>query len=263
MKLISKRYPLILIVLATLAMTSCTKTEGGGSGSGGNTTKGPITSSLNIYDDKGNQNADDKANVKVEVLDGTTVLGTAITPTSGKYTIAGITYGSYVLRFSRNDIGSYKLFNVTHAYNSANPSQGTTISTVQLGMLSGTEITGLAYVGNTYNSVPGASFTLTVNLDPNTNNRAYFRIFVSTSADVSKDNYGVATELRSLISNNATIGFTKDEMTILGLSSGQTAYIRVYGDSFQANVYTDPDTGKKVYPNLNEKTVAAASFIVP
>lgn len=264
MKLISKHYPLILIVLAALAMTSCTKTDdGGGSGGGGNTTKGPITGTVVIYDDKGNQNADDKANVKVEVMDGTTVLGTAFTPTSGKYTIAGIIYGTYALRFSRNDIGTYKLFNVSHQYNSANPSQGTTVSTAQLGMLSGTEITGLTYVGNTYNSLPGASFTLTVNPDPNTNNRAYFRIFVSTSANVSKDDYGVATELRSLISNNATIGFTKDEMTILGLSSGQTAYIRVYGDSFQANVYTDPDTGKKVYPNLNAKTVAAASFIVP
>ena len=263
MNLIFKRYPLILIALFTLAVTSCTKTDGGGGGGGGSTTKGTITGSEVTYDDKGNQNADDKGNVKVEVLSGTTVLGTAITPTSGKYTLANIPYGTYTLRFSRNDIGTYKLFNVSHQYNSANPSQGTTVSTVQLGLLSTTEITGLTYTGNTYNSLPGAAFTLTVNPDPSTNSRAYFRVFLSTNANVSKDVYGVATELRSIISNNATIGFTKDEMTTLGLSSGQTAYIRVYGDSFQANVYTDPDTGKKVYPNLNEKTVAAASFIVP
>lgn len=258
-----KRYVLIINVLVLSSLSSCTKTDGGGGGGGVSTTKGPISGTVAIYDDKGNQNADDKAGVKVEVLNGTTVVSSALTLTSGKYVLANIPYGSYALRFSRNDMGTYKLFNITHQYNSANPSQGTTISTAQLGLLSTTEVTGLVYAGNTYNGAPGAAFTLTVNPDPNTNNRAYFRIFVSTDAGVSKDAYGVATELRSLISNNATIGFTKDDLTLLGLSTGQTVYIRVYGDSFQANVYTDPDTGKKVYPNLNDKTVAAVSFVVP
>jgi len=262
MNLIFKRYPILFVTLALMAMTSCTKTDGGGGG-GGTNTKANIIGSVVVYDDQGNINSDDKAGVRVELLNGTKVVASTLTTTAGYYTLANAPFGSYSLRFSRDDIGTYKLYNISHQYNSSNVGASTVISTVQLGLRGTTTVTGLSYVGNTYNSLPGASFTLTVDPDPNTNSRAYFRIFVSTNANVSKDNYGVATELRSLISNNATIGFTKDEMTVLGLSTGQTAYIRVYGDSFQANVYTDADTGKKVYPNLNDNTVAAVSFVVP
>ena len=255
---------LIVNLLILTMLSACTKTDSGGGGGGGNfTTKGPLSGSVVVYDDKGNQNADDKAGMKVEMVSGATVVATSLTAASGKYAFASVNYGSYTLRFSRNDMGTYEMYNITHQYNAANPSLGSLVSTVQLGLLSTTEVTGLVYSGSTYNGVPGAAFTLTVSPDPNTNSRAYFRIFVGTDSSVSKDSYGVATELRSLISNNATIGFTKDDLTLLGLTSGQTVYIRVYGDSFQANVYTDPGSGKKVYPNLNGKTVPAVSFVVP
>jgi hypothetical protein len=264
MNLILKRIGGIISLLLLLAMGACTKNDGGGGGGGGNTSTGAnITGSVVVYDDKGNQNADDKANVKVEVLSGTTVVASTLSRSTGEYTLGAVKFGTYTLQFSRSDIGMYKVFNVNHQYQAGSTTQVTVISTVQLGLESTTSVTGLTYTGNTYNGGSGASFTLTVSPDPSTNSRAYFRIFVSNDAGVSKDNYGVATELRSLISNNATIGFTSADLASFGLTSGQTAYIRVYGDSFQANSYTDPVSGKKVYPNINSNTVAAVSFVVP
>ena len=251
----------LILAVALFSWTSCSKTDNGGGGGGGTNNKGIITGTLNVYDDKGNQNADDKAGVKVVALNGTTEVGTASSVTSGKYTLANLPYGTYDLAFSRADIGLYKIYGVQVSNSNANST--TTVSTVQLGQISGTSITDFTYQGNTFGGAPGISYTISVSPSPTTNGRGYFRIFLSTSASVSKDNFGVFTPVRSIISNGATGGFTKDEMTGFGFTSGQTVYMIAYGESPQTNEYTDATTGKKMFPNLNAVNRPAISAVVP
>jgi uncharacterized surface anchored protein len=249
------------LAMGICAMVSCSKTDGGGGGGGGSASKGIIKGTVNVYDDKGNQNADDKANVKVVVLNGTTEVGSATTVTAGNYTLANIPFGTYDLAFSRADIGLYKLFGVQ--VSNSNVNSTTTVSTVQLGQISGTSITDFTYVDNTFGGAPGASYTISVSPSPSASGRGYFRIFLGTNANVSKDNYGNYTAVRSIISNNATGGFSQADLNTLGFTSGQTVYMIAYGESPQTNEYTDPSTGKKVFPNLNAVNRPAIPFIVP
>jgi hypothetical protein len=58
-------------------------------------------------------------------------------------------------------------------------------------------------------------------------------------------------------------GFTASELYAMGFSTGQTVFIKLYGDSYQSNDYDDPLTGKTVFPNLNQASAAAISFIMP
>jgi hypothetical protein len=257
-------YSLAALALIFSGLLSCSKIDTGGGGGGNSTTKGAITGSIIMYDDKGNANADDKAGVKVSLLKGGVEVSKATTLTTGKFAFANVPYDTYDMSYSRSDIGTYKVFNVTHAYNASATVNGTLLSTIQLGQLSSTSITAFTFQDSTYNGVPGMSYTISVSPDPSTTSRGFFRIFMSLDPQVSNANYGVVATPRSLISNNATGGFTRDELrTIYGFSSGQTVYMIAYGESAQPNDYTDPVSGKRIFPNLNMTTQPAFSFIVP
>jgi len=251
----------LILAVALTSWTSCSKADGGGSGGGGTSNKGVITGTVNVYDDKGILNADDKTGVKVVALNGTTQVGNAATLSTGKYTLANLPYGTYDLAFSRADIGQYKIYGVQ--VSNANANSTTTVSTVQLGQISGTSITDFSYVGNTFGGAPGITYSISVSPSPSSSGRGYFRVFLSSSASVSKDNYVGYTDVRSIISNRANGGFTKDELTGFGFTSGQTVYIIAYGESPQTNEYTDATTGKKVFPNLNAVNRPAISVVVP
>jgi hypothetical protein len=58
-------------------------------------------------------------------------------------------------------------------------------------------------------------------------------------------------------------GFTNDELFAMGFASGQTIYVKVYGESYISNDYTDPLTGKRVFPNLNANSAAPINFVIP
>ena len=49
----------------------------------------------------------------------------------------------------------------------------------------------------------------------------------------------------------------------MGFVSGDTVYVKAYGDSFWSNEYVDADLNKKVFPNLNTTSADASFFIVP
>jgi hypothetical protein len=258
-----KRSIAVLAVLVLLSAVSCKKSS---------TTTPPtvvpngvnMNGSVNLYDDKGNAQSD-KSGVKVSIHSRTNDSSfNTTTDASGAYSFVSKNYGIYDIQFEKSGIGTHKLEGFTHYYVPASPWSPNVVSTVNLGTFSTTTITGLTYVDNTYNSGPGMSYTISVSPDPNTNNRAYFRGFLSTDPNVSSTNFSAYSAVKSLISNNANGGFTRDELiTSYGFSAGQTVYLRVYGESVQANDYFDEKAGKRVFPNLNATTVPAISFIVP
>jgi hypothetical protein len=60
---------------------------------------------------------------------------------------------------------------------------------------------------------------------------------------------------------NCGISFAQNSNGIK-LKKGQTIYIKAYGESLIGNDYDDPNSRKRVFPNLNPTTVNAISFVM-
>lgn len=215
--------------------------------------KGSITGTIDAYDDK---------TTSVAERSGFTVaLGstgkTATTDASGRFSFADLAYDSYDLTVSKTGFGTFKLFGVNLQSTTLN------VPTITMGAVSTTAVTSLTYNNNQYNGVPGASYVYSTSPAPTTTNRGYTRSFLSTSNTVSNTNYTAFSPVRSNASNNVNGGFTADELYGLGFRTGQTVYLKMYGESLFSNAYLDPSTGKTVFPNLNTTSPAAISFIVP
>ena len=217
---------------------------------------GLLSGRIQLWDDKITTLTDNSgATVTVDDLTNTT----AQTDGTGKYNFANLPYGLHDLTITKAGYGSYRLFGISHT---ANPT-GTTLPAVQLGKLATTSVTSLSLSGTTYNGSPGVSVLYSVSPTPATANRGYVRYFLSTDKGVSNTNYAYASSVLSVLNNNTTGGFTKEELLTAGFTSGQTVYLRIYGESVQSNAYTDPNVGITVFPNSNPNTVAAVSFVMP
>ncbi len=180
-----------------------------------------------------------------------------VTGTDGKFIIPLIPFGNRTLVFEKAGYGTFKLFNINHTYNNG---AGTILTTVpSLGRISTTTVTGLAA------SVASGIATISVTTNPGGNNTTprYIRIFLNSRSAVSNTNFQKVLEIDVALSNPYDKTLTRAELNTLGFASGSTVYVRVYGDSFYSNNYDDPVAGRTIFPNLNQTTTAAASFIVP
>lgn len=217
---------------------------------------GVLSGTVQLWDDKTNTLSD---NSGVTVTVDNLVNTSAVTDATGKYSFANLPYDLHDLTFTKAGYGTYKLYGVSHASNA----NGTTLPAVQLGKVATTSVTSLTVSGNTYNGSPGVSVLYSVAPVPTSTNRGYIRYFLSTDAGVSNTKYGYASPVLSVLNNNTTGGFTREDLLTAGFKAGQTVYIRLYGESVQSNSYTDPNVGVRLFPNINTSTVAAVSFVMP
>ena len=249
-QLVQLRYVTVLLYL--LFITSCTTNS--------NDTPTPTGSALSgtiqLWDDK-TSTLSDNSGVVVTVDDLTGI--SATTDATGKYTFTSVAYGLHDLTISKAGYGSYRLFGVANT----NSATGTMLPAIQLGKLATTSVTSLSVAGTTYNGTSGVSVLYSVAPTPTSTDRGYVRYFLSTDPGVSNTNYLYASPVVSVLNNNITGGFIKDDLLTAGFKSGQTVYLRLYGESVQSNSYTDPNVGVRVYPNINPNTVAAVSFVMP
>lgn len=219
---------------------------------------GRLTGKVQLWDDK-TSTLSDNSGVTISIDDLTST--TAVTDASGTYTFENLPYDVHNLTVTKSGYGTYRLFGVSHVA-STTTTVGTVVPNIQLGRQSTTSVSSFSYVGSTYNGGPGVSFSRTLSPAPSSSNRGFVRYFLSTSPTVSSTSYQYVTPVLSAISNGLS-GFSKDDLLNWGFTSGQTVYARIYGDSFQSNTYTDPNTNVRVFPNLNPTTPAAISFVVP
>lgn len=241
-----KHFTFALVVL--LGITSCSKDEDPGPDP---ITKANITGSVNLYDEGTTQV--DNSNMTV-MAEGTTPSISATSDANGNFTLADVPFGTYTLRYEKAGYGTFKKIDVEHLNNaSAIP------NTPSLGEVSTTQITNLEANGS------GNAIVISVTTNPagSTGNTRYVRYFLSTDSNVSNENYTyVSPGLLSQI-NPKEITLSNNDLTSAGFSTGQTVFVKVYGDSFWSNAYDDPDLGRTVFPNLNMTSENAASFIVP
>ncbi|AUD06935.1 hypothetical protein [Spirosoma pollinicola] len=217
---------------------------------------GVLSGTIQLWDDKTSTLADNSG-VIITVDDLTGV--STITDAAGKYSLANITYGLHDLTMSKAGYGTFRLFGVS----TTSSINGTILPATQLGKLATTTVTSLTLSGSAYNGSSGVSVLYSVAPIPTAINRGYVRYFLSTDPAVSSTNYTFTSPIVSVLNNNVTGGFTKEDLLTAGFKSGQTVYLRLYGESVQSNTYVDPNVGTRVFPNLNLTTVEAVSFVLP
>ena len=241
---------LTISILVIFGFTSCTKDENP------NTvpiTKANIIGSVNLYDEGTTQIDNEGMIVK---LVGITPIISASTDVNGEFTFLDVPFGTYTLVYEKSGFGTFKKFELDHANNGSS----TIISnTPSLGQSSSTQITNLT------TSINGNDVILSITTNPagNTGNTRYIRYYLSTSSDVSDENYmyfspGLVSQI-----NPKEITFTTNDFSDAGFSSGETIFVKAYGDSFWSNEYDDTDLGRKVFPNLNTTSAEAVSFVIP
>ena len=217
---------------------------------------GPLQGTVQLWDDKITP-LTDHSGVTVTVDDLSSI--STSTDASGKYSLASLPYGLHDLTLSKAGLGSYRLFGVAHNQSVTM----TTLPTISLGKIATTSVISLSVTATTYNGGPGVSLLYSVSPTPTATNRGYVRYFLSTDPAVSSTTYRYVSPVVSALNNNVIGGFTKDELITAGFSTGQTVYVRLYGESVQSNSYTDPNVGKATFPNLNATASPAVSFVMP
>lgn len=217
---------------------------------------GPLSGTVQVWDDKTTTLTDNSGvTITVDDLTGTSTT----TDAAGKYSFANLPYNLHDFTISKTGYGTYKLFGVSHV----SSTNGTVLPAIQFGKQATTSVTSLTVSGNTYNGTPGVSLLYSVAPTPTGSNRGYVRYFLSTDKGVSNTNYTYASPVFSALNNNVTGGFGKEDLLTAGFTTGQTVYVRLYGESVQSNAYTDPNVGVRTFPNINTTTVAAVSFVMP
>lgn len=250
MKLLIKNIQLQLVFIAFVTLFFSCKKETATN----NTSVGKLNGTIQTWDDKLNS-TNDAAGITVTIsnLPNTTTT----TDVNGRFSFDNLPNDEYDLVLSKNGYGTKKIIGLSHT------SATTTIPVIGFGKISTTTVSTLSVSGNTFNGEPGVSFNYAFSPAPTTSNRSFVRYFFSNAATVSNTNYAAYSSLKSYSSNISFAGFTNGELIAMGFTSGQTIFVKAYGDSFQSNDYTEPNTGLRIFPNLNTTSPAAVSFIMP
>ncbi len=212
-------------------------------------TKADINGSVNLYDEGTTKIDNSGMTIKVEETEFF-----ATTNNQGVFNLSDIPFGTYTLVYEKQGFGTFKKFDIQHE------NDATAIpNTPSLGETSSTQVTDLTAQVNGID----ITFSITTNPGGSNSNRRYVRYFLSTDSNVSKDNYSFhSSGLISQINPYETT-LPLNELNNAGFSTGQTVYIKAYGDSFWSNEYDDLDLDRKVFPNLNMNSADPVSFVVP
>lgn len=246
MKLLSST----ILILLSMLLISC--------GSDDENISEPETSSniigfVTLYDESINQVDNSGMSVRIEELTQNNI---AITDTEGEFTFEDVPFGKYNLVYEKSGYGTYKLFDLEHS----NTGGSTVIEVARsLGQKSSTSVTNLTV--NTSDSL----ITIEVITDPvaNVGNTKYIRFFFSRQPNVSSENYDSVMETLVVQITPYSLNLNEESLDALGYQSGETVYVKCYGESFWGNNYNDPELGRDVFPNVNLNSAAAVSFIVP
>ncbi|MDP5000746.1 MAG: carboxypeptidase-like regulatory domain-containing protein [Flavobacterium sp.] len=237
----------ILMFILAIATVSCSSDDSNNDP----ITKANITGSVNLYDE--GTTLLDESNMLVKVV-GTNPLITALTNSNGQFVLEDVPFGTYTIEYEKEQYGVFKKFNFSHQGNA-----NAITEIPSLGKTSSTEITDLLV-----NIVNGqVVFSITTSPAGNNSNRRYVRYFLSTSATVSNSNYMYHSPTFISQINPYQSTLTQTELINAGFTSGQTVYVKAYGESYWSNEYLDVNLNKKVFPNLNTVSANAVSFVVP
>jgi hypothetical protein len=240
----------ILFILLLVSFLSCKKSS---TDTIVPVTKADIIGLVSLYDEAISQAGNSGMKVSVQ---GSSPLISATTDANGKFVLPEVPFGTYTLVYEKAGYGTYKKPGVVH---STDGSSTFLANTPSLGKVSTTTVTDLT------TSQDGSTILVAVTTNPagSLGNTRYIRYFLSSSATVSKDNYSYVSSGYIAQINPYQAALTSANLISWGFTSGQTVYVKVYGDAFWSNEYQEATTGPKIFPNLNTTSANPVSFKVP
>jgi len=214
-------------------------------------TEGLVTGTVTLYDARTNILASDGMTVTVV---GTTL--SDVTDVQGVYSIENVPYGEIVLEYSKSGYGTFRSEPISHMGSSTTTSTVVTDSP-SLGQISGTSVIQASAV------ISGSDISINVETSPggNNNNSVYLTVFLSSTDDVSNTVNEAVFGPRDVRINPVDLTIDASELSAFGFSSGQTVFLKVYGDSFFSNDFAGENG--TVHPNVNSSASATLSVVLP
>lgn len=216
-------------------------------------TAADIVGSVNLYDE--GTNALDNSGMQVRV-EGSSPLIAATTDANGRFVLSDVPFGTYTLVYEKEGFGTFKKHEVLHE------NTGTTTpitETPSLGQRSTTEITDLGV------ERLAGELILRITTEPagNSANRRYVRYLLGTESSLDLENYRAFSPVFVAQINPFELTLSQTDLQDAGFTSGQTVFVRAYGDSFWSNAYLDPELGYTVFPNVHPNAAEPVSFVMP
>jgi len=176
------------------------------------------------------------------------------TDANGNFEFKNLVYGTYSISFSKTNYGFSIINRISH-YTAT-----TTINKlIELGQFSTTETTAIQ-AKDTLGSI---QISVTTKIAGTTNKPRYIRLFYHTTDQVSSTDFSNYSAVIVATTNPTIIRLNPHMIEDMGFEKGSVVWVKAYGDSYYSNDYIDPLKGKHIFPNLNLKSAAADSFIVP
>lgn len=231
--------------------------------------RGNITGFIRVYDNDGKELSDaGGVTIKIEQTNVSTQ-----SAGNGKWTLDSIPFGNYDIIFSKPGFGTNRIKGLYHAaQNHATTNVGASrsismVSTLTIPQLIAKKLSETApAVANLINVgliEEGILFN-PIFVHSGTNEKAV-RLFFSTSPDVSSAKY-MATDKQRYTgkenvreNDNFKLSWFKDN----GFTSGQTIYVKAYGDASFSDDFEDDISGVTIFPSMSLNGSPVVSFVLP
>lgn len=210
-----------------------------------------LSGSVNLTDDLGNSISN--AGMAVTLVEALPVRSDT-TFDDGSFLITEIPFGAYTLEFEKDGFGTFKLFNVPIGQGGISD-----IPTLNLGRVSTTKTTSIQ------DSISGEDIFIKVSVEPagTPDVPRFIRLFFNDLGNVGPEVNMAFTNVLRVEAETLTFTVNQAELLDIGFGSGQTVYVRAYGESVNANNYEDPNLGRNVFPNVNLDAANSIFFQVP
>lgn len=230
----------------------------GPAGTSGQNLTGNLTGFVNAVDENGASIG--KSGVVVSI-DGTNPAVTATSDADGKYTFASLKNGTYNLTYLRSGLATFHRYGVGHV----GGDQPTYLGTLTLSQVSTQSVPSFTASANPTTGIVALSVTVT---SPTPTTTFRYALFAATGTPVNATT-GSLVFTSSIITTAPTTSYTfqtsltRASLNNLGFASGTTVNLAAYGSTASLASYSDPATGKFVYPALGTVSSPIATVVVP
>ncbi len=194
----------------------------------------------------------DRSGILVEV-EGTSFSST--TDPTGRYFISGLVSGTYTLSWTKSGYGIQK--HMGYQFVGGGRTFHELIFLGEIPLYTA-QINVRPTIGSDQVTISG-SFNGIGNLADRR-----VRLFFGSTENVSFDPYlNIFSVYGQGSASSWTINLPLINIRRLGVASGTTIWIIAYSDSWISSFYTDIETGKKVFPDINPYPSARFNFILP
>ncbi|MFT4023777.1 MAG: carboxypeptidase-like regulatory domain-containing protein [Flavihumibacter sp.] len=216
-----------------------------------------LVGTIRCFDEFGNSLPEDLPGISVSLGNGSAGQATP-TDGTGTYRFALVDSGQYTITVSKNGYGTMQQFGIQ-----VNPHRDSINITQQLAPMSISRLSTTAISQFSAHCEPGGTiaFNLKITPAPTTNQTPrYFRVFLGKDSGVSFTHFD--RFLPALPIESSEAGKLVYSNFLETFPAGSTVWMRVYGDAYLNNMYTDKLLDIPVFPCLNPVTLPAVSFIM-